>query len=59
MSNFQRRHYEAIAEIISAWKPDNLLDRDELMILLMSMFKSYNPNFNREKFKTAIHGYGY
>lgn len=53
---FQRRHYEAIAEVLRKSRSDNYPEGDkwvEICQQMSLMFAEDNPNFNLEKFLRA------
>jgi hypothetical protein len=58
-SNFQRRHYEAIAKILTNsddWGylgKINVYDKKRLVNRFISLFEEDNYNFNRTKFLNA------
>jgi hypothetical protein len=51
MSNFQRRHYEAIAAVMAySDAPNRVVD------MMVSLFERDNQNFDRSRFKGRIAG---
>ena len=60
---FQKRHYEAIADLINKWTDENLEDIEQFSILLffrqtlanqfIDFFIEDNPNFDPRKFRKA------
>tara|TARA_R110000824_G_scaffold226017_2_gene413691 strand:- start:518 stop:694 length:177 start_codon:yes stop_codon:yes gene_type:complete len=49
MSDFQRRHYEAIATSLGLYNAD-----DKLVNGICKLFEKDNPNFSRERFISRV-----
>ena len=54
MSNFQRRHYNAIVEVLAIFHSKGVFSIDVLDEEFIAMLKADNPNFNEAKFRAAI-----
>jgi len=52
MSKFQRRHYEAIAEVLGYTAEKRV--RDLLTEQFVRMLKRDNPNFNPDRFRARV-----
>jgi hypothetical protein len=58
MPMFQRRHYEAIAKVLSKYTNTGR-DLRPMIKDFETLFYEDNPNFQRAKFRIALGGYGY
>lgn len=56
MSDFQHRHYKAIAALLAKYAKDSAIDRTALLYELASMFTMDNHNFMWERFMAAANG---
>jgi hypothetical protein len=54
MSKFQRRHYEAIAEVLAVFHSKGSFTVEDIDEEFIAMFQTDNPNFKRERFKKKI-----
>ena len=52
---FQKRHFEAIANEIKTW--EKVETKENIIYMMMALFRHYNPNFDREKFIKAVQIY--
>jgi len=50
---FTKRHYIAIAKIVSSLSRDGRIDTSQLILRLSVLFREDNPLFNRDKFTRA------
>lgn len=52
---FQKRHFDAIASEIMTW--EKVETKVNIIYMMMAFFRSYNPNFDREKFIKACQAF--